>query len=67
VLDGLPERERTAFALRFVEGMSLPEVADAMELSLATTKRVLRAAEDRFRTRAARDARLRHHLGGERP
>jgi hypothetical protein len=47
--------------------MSLPEVADAMELSLATTKRMLRAAEDRFRTRAARDARLRHHLGGERP
>lgn len=67
VLDGLPERERTAFALRFVEGMSLPEVADAMELSLATTKRMLRAAEDRFRTRAACDARLRHHLGGERP
>ncbi|MEM6533444.1 MAG: sigma-70 family RNA polymerase sigma factor [Myxococcota bacterium] len=62
VLNRLPARERTAFALRYVEGMSLVEVADALELSLATTKRTLRSANDRFRKHAARDPRLASYL-----
>ncbi|MEM6731019.1 MAG: sigma-70 family RNA polymerase sigma factor, partial [Myxococcota bacterium] len=62
LLSRLPARERTAFALRYVEGMSLAEVADAIELSLATTKRTLRSANDRFRKHAARDPRLAGYL-----
>jgi RNA polymerase sigma-70 factor (ECF subfamily) len=46
VLDQLGAEERTAFVLRYVETMSLPEIAEAMGLSLATVKRRIdRAAE----------------------
>ncbi len=48
ILDGLGVDERTAFALRFLEGMELTEVARACDVSLATIKRRLRAAEDQF-------------------
>lgn len=47
ILDTLSTGERTAFILRHMEGMSLPEVADAMGLSLATVKRRLVRALDR--------------------
>lgn len=53
VLDTLPADERIAFALRFLEGMDLTEVAAACAVSLATIKRRLARAEERF-TRAAR-------------
>jgi RNA polymerase sigma-70 factor (ECF subfamily) len=46
VLDQLGAEERTAFVLRYVETMSLPEIAEMMGLSLATVKRRIdRAAE----------------------
>jgi RNA polymerase sigma-70 factor, ECF subfamily len=48
VLDRLPPPERVAFALRFIEGMQLGEVADACGVSLATAKRRLQRAERRF-------------------
>jgi RNA polymerase sigma-70 factor (ECF subfamily) len=54
ILNGLPSDERIAFALRFIEGMELLEVAAATAVSLATVKRRLRRAEARFMT-AARD------------
>jgi RNA polymerase sigma-70 factor (ECF subfamily) len=41
VLDGLSADDRTAFTLRFVEGLELLEVAEAMNISLATLKRRL--------------------------
>jgi len=41
VLDRLNARDRTAFVLRFFEGMELTEVANALDISLSTTKRVL--------------------------
>jgi RNA polymerase sigma-70 factor, ECF subfamily len=47
-LDKLPADERIAFALRFIDGMELTEVADACGVSLATIKRRLARAEDRF-------------------
>ncbi len=53
VLDRLPPDERIAFVLRFLEGMELTEIAAATEASLATIKRRLARAEERF-TRAAR-------------
>jgi RNA polymerase sigma-70 factor (ECF subfamily) len=48
VLDRLPPDDRIAFALRFVQGMELTEVAAACEVSLATIKRRLAKAEQRF-------------------
>jgi RNA polymerase sigma-70 factor (ECF subfamily) len=48
VLDKMTVEERTVFALRFLEGMELTEVAAACDVSLATVKRRLRTAEDAF-------------------
>ena len=63
VLDLMPADERIAFALRFVEGMELTEVADACGVSLATIKRRLSRAETRFVAMAGRREPLREWLG----
>ena len=47
LLDRLSTRERLVLVLRHVEGMTLEEIAEAMELSLATVKRGLRRASAR--------------------
>ena len=47
LLDRLSTRERLVLVLRHVEGMTLEEIASAMELSLATVKRGLRRASAR--------------------
>jgi RNA polymerase sigma-70 factor (ECF subfamily) len=52
VLDALDTDQRIAFALRFVAGMELTEVAASCGVSLATIKRRLSKAQDSF-TRAA--------------
>jgi len=44
MLDRLGTRERLVLVLRHVEGMTLEEIAEAMDLSLATVKRGLRRA-----------------------
>ncbi len=54
VLDTLPVDERVAFALRFIDGMELTEVAAACETSLATIKRRLARAGARFEAEARR-------------
>ncbi len=48
VLNKLSEEERTAFALRYLEGMELTEVAQSMSVSLATAKRRIAEASKRF-------------------
>lgn len=48
VLDRMPDEERLALTLRKLEEMELTEVAEAMGISLATVKRRLRSAEERF-------------------
>ncbi|MFO0650268.1 MAG: sigma-70 family RNA polymerase sigma factor [Polyangiales bacterium] len=48
ILDALPTDERLAFTLRFIEGEELTAVADACGCSLATVKRWLARAEQRF-------------------
>jgi RNA polymerase sigma-70 factor, ECF subfamily len=53
-LDRLPVDERIAFALRFVDGMELTEVAAACDTSLATIKRRLARAGARFEAEARR-------------
>ena len=52
LLDELPVDERIVFALRFIDGMELAEVAAACQVSLATVKRRLQRAERRFVGRA---------------
>jgi RNA polymerase sigma-70 factor (ECF subfamily) len=58
ILAELPADERIAFALRFIDGMELTEVAAASGVSLATIKRRLRRAEQRFVSRARREPAL---------
>jgi RNA polymerase sigma-70 factor (ECF subfamily) len=50
VMDRLDHEERAAFILRFVEGMSLREVADVCDVSLSTARRRIRRANINFRT-----------------
>ena len=64
VLERLPADERIAFALRYMEGLELTEVAGASGVSLATVKRRLRRAEQRFTRAAARHPELREWLAG---
>ena len=47
VLGEMPTVERAAWMLRHVEGMTLPEVAEGLGISLATVKRRLQRAADR--------------------
>lgn len=48
ILEGLPTDERIAFALRFIDGMQLMEIAYACGVSIATVKRRVQRAETRF-------------------
>ena len=63
-LERLPVDERIAFALRFVDGMELTEVAEACEVSLATVKRRLARACQRFEVEARKDPVLETWLEG---
>jgi RNA polymerase sigma-70 factor (ECF subfamily) len=58
ILDQLSAQERSAFVLRHLETMSLPEMAEAMGLSLATVKRRLHRATARVSWFVDRDATL---------
>jgi RNA polymerase sigma-70 factor, ECF subfamily len=64
VLDVLPADERIAFALRFIDGMELTEVAASCDVSLATIKRRLVRSEKRFVAVAARYPELSPWLEG---
>ena len=64
VLDRLPAEERIVFALRFIEGMELTEVAAASGASPATVKRRLARAEDRFQRCARKEPALEAWLEG---
>jgi RNA polymerase sigma-70 factor (ECF subfamily) len=48
LLDTLPVDERMAFVLRIIDGMTLPDAAEVCSISLATFKRRLARAEQRF-------------------
>ncbi len=66
-LSHLSTDERTAFALRFIDGMELTEVAAACAVSLATIKRRLARAERRFFANAKHQPELAQWLGGGPP
>lgn len=62
VLERLPVDERLAFSLRYIDGHSLVEVAELCGCSLATAKRRIGRAEERFGKIAQRDPRLGERL-----
>ena len=67
VLDELTADDRLVFALRYIEGMELLEVADSCGVSLATVKRRIARAQGRFLIRARRYPALREWLDKEVP
>jgi RNA polymerase sigma-70 factor (ECF subfamily) len=64
LLDRLPINERMAFALRIIDGMTLPEAAEACGVSLATFKRRVARAERAFLQAAERRPLLQPWLRG---
>ncbi len=58
-LERLEPKARVAFALRYIDGLDLVDVAAACSVSLATIKRRLDVAEKRFVTMASKDEILR--------
>jgi RNA polymerase sigma-70 factor (ECF subfamily) len=61
----IPADDRVAFALRYVDGMDLASVAEATDVSLATTKRRILRARRLFVELARRNEVLAPWLGGE--
>lgn len=62
LLATLAPDERIAFALRFIDGMSLGEVAEMMGVSIGTVKRRLTSGQQRFVHAAGRDPLLKEFL-----
>jgi RNA polymerase sigma-70 factor, ECF subfamily len=58
ILTDLSAEDRTAFAMRFIDGSKVEEVADACRVSRSTMKRRIARAERRFVTRARRHPEL---------
>ena len=58
IVDGLlaelPAEQRMTFTLHHFQGLSLPEVADVLESSVATTKSRLRLAREKLQSRLAK-------------
>jgi RNA polymerase sigma-70 factor (ECF subfamily) len=65
VLDRLPVEERIVFALRFIDGIELTEVAEACDVSVSTVKRRLTKATTRFGNIARREPALLDWLDGD--
>jgi len=64
ILDRVGSQDRTAFVLRFIEGMPLEDVAAALDVSVATAKRRLARVWDRVVLLAERDSALVDYLSG---
>ena len=62
ILDRVGSQDRTAFVLRFIEGMPLEDVAAALDVSVATAKRRLARVWDRVVLLAERDTALVDYL-----
>lgn len=63
-LNRINERDRTAFVLRFVEGMEAAEVAAALDVSVPTARRCFTRAWERVTFFAKRDPFLVDYLSG---
>ena len=51
VIDYLPDRQKTAFILSFIENLPRQEVADIMEISLKSVESLLQRAKQNLRSR----------------
>lgn len=70
ILDSLPATERLAFVLRYMEGMTIEEVASALSVSISTAKRWVNRGAAKIADQVADDADLRNYFAGvgeERP
>lgn len=67
VLDRMNAEDRTVFALRFLDGLELTQLADACDCSLATVKRRLGRARKRFEAVAQREPALQTWLQASDP
>lgn len=65
ILDRVKPADRTAFVLRFIEGLELAEVAAALDTSLATAKRRITRVWKRVSLLVERDPALAHYLNKE--
>jgi RNA polymerase sigma-70 factor (ECF subfamily) len=54
ILDGIRTSERDAFVLRYIEGLSVEEVSDRLNISRSTAKRLIGRAAKKLSTRARR-------------
>jgi RNA polymerase sigma-70 factor (ECF subfamily) len=64
ILDRVDSRTRLLFVLRYVEALELTEIAESLDVSLATAKRHLSRAADRIFSLAGRDELLLAYLAG---
>jgi RNA polymerase sigma-70 factor (ECF subfamily) len=62
ILDKVDSRTRLLFVLRYVEALELTEIAESLDVSLATAKRHLSRAGDRVFALAGRDELLLSYL-----
>ena len=62
----LAERDRSAFVYRFIEGMTVTQIAEAMHVSEPTARRSFSRAWERMQKWAARDPFLNDYLQGRR-
>ncbi|HZL19017.1 MAG TPA: sigma-70 family RNA polymerase sigma factor [Polyangia bacterium] len=58
ILDGMPQKERAIFVLRHVEGQGLSDIAQGLNVSLSTAKRLLKRAVRKIEKEIERDDRL---------
>lgn len=66
ILDSLPTKERMAFVLRYMEGMTIDEVADALRVSISTAKRWVGRGAAKVAEQVTSDADLCSFFAGER-
>jgi RNA polymerase sigma-70 factor (ECF subfamily) len=65
ILDALAARERVAFGLRFMEEMTMEEVAATMRVSVSTAKRLVNRAAATVAERVGRDPDLRRYFAAK--
>ena len=64
IFDSFRTQERMAFVLRFLEEMTIEEVAATLETSVSSAKRWVNRAARKMSARMARDPDLRHFFAG---
>ena len=65
IFESLPTNERLAFVLRYMEGMTIDEVAAALAVSISTAKRWVNRGAAKIADEVAGDPDLRSFFAGE--